>query len=218
MGLNYWHRNSCCSYWYLCENQKEIRGHYVSAMNFYIKNMVCNRCIMVVQQVFEGLSYPPLHISLGEVETAASIGDDELDILRKKLIGFGFELIDDAKSQLIEKIKTLVIELIRYKNEEDIKINYSAYIESKLNKDYNYLSNLFSEVTGVTIEKYIISQKIERVKELLVYDELTLSEIAWELGYSSVSALSAQFKKITGLTPKHFKQIKENKRIPLDQV
>jgi len=187
-------------------------------MNFYIKNMVCNRCILVVQQVFEGLNFPPVHISLGEVETAASIGDDELDSLRKKLIGFGFELIDDAKSQLIEKIKTLVIELIRYKNEEDIKVNYSAYIESKLNKDYNYLSNLFSEVTGVTIEKYIISQKIERVKELLVYDELTLSEIAWELGYSSVSALSAQFKKIIGLTPKHFRQIKDNKRIPLDQV
>ena len=187
-------------------------------MNFYIKNMVCNRCIMVVQQVFESLDYPPVHISLGEVETAAPIEYEELDILRKRLIDFGFELIDDAKSQLIEKIKTLVIELIRYKNEEDIKVNYSAYIESKLNKDYNYLSNLFSEVTGVTIEKYIISQKIERVKELLVYDELTLSEIAWELGYSSVSALSAQFKKITGLTPKHFKQIKDNKRIPLDQV
>ena len=173
---------------------------------------------MVVQQVFEGLNFPPVHISLGEVETAAPIEDDELDILRKKITSFGFELIDDAKSQLIEKIKTLVIELIRYKSEEEIKVNYSAYIESKLNKDYNYLSNLFSEVTGVTIEKYIISQKIERVKELLVYDELTLSEIAWELGYSSVSALSAQFKKITGLTPKHFKQIKDNKRIPLDQV
>jgi len=187
-------------------------------MNFYIKNMVCNRCIMVVQQVFESLDHSPVHISLGEVETAAPIEYEELDILRKRLIDFGFELIDDAKSQLIEKIKTLVIELIRYKNEEDIKVNYSAYIESKLNKDYNYLSNLFSEVTGVTIEKYIISQKIERVKELLVYDELTLSEIAWELGYSSVSALSAQFKKITGLTPKHFKQIKDNKRIPLDQV
>ena len=187
-------------------------------MNFYIKNMVCNRCIMVVQQVFESLEYPPVHISLGEVETATSIGNVELDILRKKLIGFGFELIDDAKSQIIEKIRTLVIQLIRYKNEEDIKVNYSAYLESKLNKDYNHLSNLFSEVVGTTIEKYIISQKIERVKELLVYDELTLSEIAWELGYSSVSALSAQFKKVTGLTPKHFKQIKDNKRIPLDKV
>jgi AraC-like DNA-binding protein len=180
--------------------------------------MVCNRCIMVVQQVFDGMNFPTVHISLGEVETIAPIEGDELDILRKKLTGFGFELIDDGKSQLIEKIKTLVIELIRYKSEEDIKINYSAYIESKINKDYNYLSNLFSEVTGVTIEKYIISQKIERVKELLVYDELTLSEIALELGYSSVSALSAQFKKITGLTPKHFRQIKDNKRIPLDQV
>lgn len=173
---------------------------------------------MAVQQVFESLGYPPVRISLGEVETGFSIGNDELVILRKKLTGFGFELIDDAKSQLIEKIKTLVIELIRYKAEEDIKVNYSAYIESKLNKDYNYLSNLFSEVAGVTIEKYIIGQKIERVKELLVYDELTLSQIAWELGYSSVSALSTQFKKITGLTPKHFRQIKDNKRIPLDKV
>lgn len=187
-------------------------------MHFFIKNMVCNRCVMVVQQVFDGLGYPPVHITLGEVETAAPIEGERLDILRKNLTGFGFELIDDAKSQLIEKIKTLVIETIHYRKEHDLKVNYSGYIESKLNKDYNYLSNLFSEVTGTTIEKYIISQKIERVKELLVYDELTLSQIAWELGYSSVSALSAQFKKITGLTPKHFRQIKDNKRIPLDKV
>ena len=187
-------------------------------MLYFIKNMVCNRCIMVVQQVFQGLNYPPIHISLGEVETAIQIENDELDILRKKLTDYGFELIDDLKSKLIEKIKTLVFELIRYKNEENIKVNYSAYIELKLSKDYNYLSSLFSEVTGTTIEKYIISQKIERVKELLVYDELTLSQIAWELGYSSVSALSAQFKKITGLTPKHFKHIKDIKRIPLDKL
>jgi AraC-like DNA-binding protein len=187
-------------------------------MHFFIRNMVCNRCIMVVQQVFEGLGHPPVQITLGEVETSLQFENGEVEILREKLTGYGFELIDDTKSQLIEKIKTLVIELIRYKSEEDIKINYSAYIESKLNKDYNYLSNLFSEVVGTTIEKYIINQKIERVKELLVYDELTLSEIALELEYSSVAALSAQFKKITGLTPKHFKQIKDNKRIPLDQV
>jgi YesN/AraC family two-component response regulator len=180
--------------------------------------MVCNRCIMVVQQVFDGLGHPPIQITLGEVETSTQLENSEVEILRKKLTGYGFELIDDTKSQLIEKIKTLVIELIRYKSDEEIKVNYSAYIESKLNKDYNYLSNLFSEVTGVTIEKYIISQKIERVKELLVYDELTLSQIAFDLGYSSVSALSAQFKKITGLTPKHFRQIKDNKRIPLDHV
>ena len=187
-------------------------------MHFYIKNMVCNRCIMVVQQVFERLGYPPARIALGEVETAKPIRDEALAELRQSLIGFGFELIDDTKSQLIEKIKTLVIELIRYKKEEEIKVNYSAYIESKLNRDYTYLSNLFSEVTGVTIEKYIINQKIERVKELLVYDELTLSEIAWELGYSSAAYLSVQFKKVTGLTPGHFKQIKDNKRKPLDEV
>lgn len=180
--------------------------------------MVCPRCIMAVRKIFQELNYPPGEVTLGEVETTEPVSPENLLILHEKLTGFGFELIDDTKSQLIEKIKTLVIELIRYKNEEDIKVNYSAYIESKLNKDYNYLSNLFSDVTGVTIEKYIINQKIERVKELLVYDELTLSEISWELGYSSVSALSAQFKKITGLTPKHFKQIKDNKRIPLDKV
>ena len=187
-------------------------------MHFFIKNMVCNRCIMVVQQVFENLNYPPVHIALGEVETASPIENEKLDTLRKNLTGFGFELIDDTKSQLIEKIKTLIIEMIHYRKDDDLKVNYSDYIESKLNKDYHYLSNLFPEVTGVTIEKYIISQKIERVKELLVYDELTLSQIAWELGYSSVAALSAQFKKITGLTPKHFRQIKDNKRKPLDKV
>jgi AraC-like DNA-binding protein len=180
--------------------------------------MVCGRCIMVVQQVFESLSHPPVRIVLGEVETLHPLEKELVDALREKLTGYGFELIDDSRSQMIEKIKTLVIELVHYRKEEDLKMNYSAYIESKLNKDYNYLSNLFSEVTGQTIEKYIISQKIERVKELLVYDEMTLSQIAWELGYSSVSALSAQFKKITGLTPKHFRQIKDNKRKPLDKV
>ncbi len=173
---------------------------------------------MVVQQVFENLGYPPVHIALGEVETTAPIETEKLDVLRNNLTNFGFELIDDTKSQLIEKIKTRIIEMIHYRKDDDLKVNYSDYIESKLGKDYHYLSNLFSEVTGVTIEKYIISQKIERVKELLVYDELTLSQIAWELGYSSVAALSAQFKKNTGLTPKHFRQIKENKRTPLDKV
>ncbi|HOI49306.1 MAG TPA: helix-turn-helix domain-containing protein [Prolixibacteraceae bacterium] len=187
-------------------------------MRYFIKNMVCNRCIMVVQQLFESLEHPPVHISLGEVETAIPLSGEELDLLRTKLVDLGFELIDDARSQLIEKIKTLVIEMIHYRKADDRKMNYSAYIESGLNKDYTYLSNLFSEVTGTTIEKYIISQKIERVKELLVYDEHTLSEIAWELGYSSVAHLSAQFKKVTGLTPGHFRQIGTNKRKPLDQV
>jgi AraC family transcriptional regulator len=179
--------------------------------------MVCNRCVMVVQNIFEKLDYPPVHISLGEVETTTALAPDDLEKLRKDLVTYGFEVIDDVKSKLIEKIKTLIIDMVHYK-EQSIKINHSSYIESALHKDYTYLSNLFSEITGVTIEKYIINQKIERVKELLVYDELTLNEIAHELGYSSVAYLSVQFRKVTGLTPGHFKKIRDKKRKPLDQV
>ena len=186
-------------------------------MNYFIKNMVCNRCIMAVQQVFESLNNPPVRISLGEVETAHPIQENELEKLRKELVSYGFELIDDTKSQLIEKIKNTIVQSVHHSN-EDLKINYSEYIESHLNRDYAYLSSLFSEVEGTTIEKYIILQKIERVKELLVYDELTLSEIAYQMGYSNVAYLSNQFKKVTGLTPSHFKQVKENKRKPLDKI
>lgn len=172
---------------------------------------------MAVQRVFEDLGYPPVWISLGEVETAYPILENELKKLRKALVNYGFELIDDTKSQLIEKIKNIIVQSIHH-NHEDLKINYSEYIESHLNRDYAYLSSLFSEVEGTTIEKYIILQKIERVKELLVYDELTLSEIAYQMGYSNVAYLSNQFKKVTGLTPSHFKQVKENKRKPLDEI
>lgn len=186
-------------------------------MNYFIKNMVCNRCIMAVQQVFENLGYQPVLISLGNVETKDPIPDNNLELLRKSLESYGFELIDDTKSRIIEKIKNVIIQSVHHNN-EDLKINYSSYIESHLNRDYAYLSSLFSEVEGTTIEKYIILQKIERVKELLVYDELTLSEIAYKMGYSNVAYLSGQFKKVTGLTPSHFKQVKENKRKPLDEV
>lgn len=186
-------------------------------MNYFIKNMVCNRCIMVVQQVFESLNYRPVRISLGNVETKEPIPENDLEKLRKSLESYGFGLIDDSKSRIIEKIKNVVIQSVHHNN-EDVKINYSSYIESHLNRDYAYLSSLFSEVEGTTIEKYIIHQKIERVKELLVYNELTLSEIAYQMGYSNVAYLSNQFKKVTGLTPSHFKQVKENKRKPLDEV
>jgi YesN/AraC family two-component response regulator len=172
---------------------------------------------MAVQQIFESLGNPPLRISLGNVETASPIAGEDLEKLREALVGYGFELIDDTKSRIIEKIKNTVVQSIHHSN-EDLKINYSEYIESHLNRDYAYLSGLFSEIEGTTIEKYIILQKIERVKELLVYDELTLSEIADHMGYSNVAYLSNQFKKVTGLTPSHFKQVKENKRKPLDEV
>jgi len=186
-------------------------------MHLYIRNMVCNRCIMAVKSELEKLGYNPIDVQLGEVELKENISGDELTAFKNRLDKLGFELIDDSKSKLIEKIKLLVIQLIHH-GDGQMHQNYSEYIASKLNKDYNYLSHLFSEVEGTTIEKYIINQKIERVKELLVYNELTLSEIADSLGYSSVAHLSGQFRKVTGLTPSYFKQLKENKRKPLDEV
>jgi AraC-like DNA-binding protein len=186
-------------------------------MHLYIRNMVCNRCIMAVKSELEKLGFVPLRVQLGEVELKKDISRDELKIFQERLDELGFELIDDTKSKLIEKIKVLVIQLIHH-GDGRMHENYSEYITSKLNKEYNYLSHLFSEVEGTTIEKYIINQKIERVKELLVYNELTLSEIADSLGYSSVAHLSGQFRKVTGLTPSYFKKLKENKRKPLDEV
>ncbi len=186
-------------------------------MKLYIKNMVCNRCIMVVQQEADRLGIKTKNITLGEVLLESEITQDQKAVFELTLPPLGFELIDDKKSRTIEKIKNIIIELVHHQD-NDIKTNLSGVLSSKLNHDYNYLSNLFSEVEGTTIEKYFIAQKIEKVKELLVYDELTLSEIAYRLNYSNVAYLSNQFKKVTGLTPSHFKQIKEEKRKPLDRV
>ncbi len=186
-------------------------------MHLYIRNMVCNRCIMVVRSELEKLGFEPVQVQLGEVELKEDLPGPELNEFKNRLDELGFELMDDSKSKLIEKIKLLVIQLIHH-GDGQMNQNYSVYLSSKLNKEYNYLSHLFSEVEGTTIEKYIINQKIERVKELLVYNELTLSEIADSLGYSSVAHLSGQFRKVTGLTPSYFKQLKENKRKPLDQI
>lgn len=183
----------------------------------YIKNMVCNRCIMVVKDLLVRLDIPIQSIKLGEVTLDKGIDEKKKEQVSNELEAVGFYLIDDKKSRLIEQIKTLVIELVHY-NSNNLKINLSDYISEKLHHDYNYISNLFSEVEGTTIEKYFITQKIERVKELLVYDELTLNEIADQLNYSSTAHLSAQFKKVTGFTPSYFKKIKENKRKPLDEV
>lgn len=183
----------------------------------FIKNMVCNRCIMVVQNELDKLGLDVKSIRLGEVVLEKEPADADKEQLREVLVSLGFELIDDKKSRIIEKIKTVIVELVHHQD-NDVKTNLSAVLSAKLHHDYNYLSNLFSEVEGTTIEKYFIAQKIERVKELLVYDELSLSEIALRLNYSSVAYLSNQFKKVTGLTPSHFKQIKEEKRKPLDKV
>lgn len=182
-----------------------------------IKNMVCNRCIMVVQHELDKLNINVKHIALGEVITEKELTHSEKKKVQASLEPLGFELIDDKKSRLIEKIKNIIIDLVHHLD-NNTKRNLSDILSEELHHDYNYLSNLFSEVEGATIEKYFISQKIERVKELLVYDELSLSEIAFRLNYSSVAYLSNQFKKVTGLTPSHFKQIKEIKRKPLDKV
>jgi AraC-like DNA-binding protein len=186
-------------------------------MKLYIKNMVCNRCIMVVRSELEKLGYNPVSIELGEVEINNELSEDEKNIMALALQDLGFDLIDDKRSRIIERIKNLIVELV-HQNNNELKINLSEFLKSKLNHDYHYLSNLFSEVEGTTIEKYFIAQKIEKVKELLVYDEMSLSEIAYRMNYSSVAYLSSQFKRVTGLTPSHFKNIRSIKRKPLDEV
>ena len=183
----------------------------------YIKNMVCNRCIMVVKSELEKMGYTPLQVELGEATLSKEISDEEKLKIASMLQGLGFSIIDDKKSRLIERIKTLIIELVHQQNNQ-LKSNLSDYLSNRLNHDYTHMTNLFSEVEGTTIEKFFIAQRIEKVKELLVYDELTLSEIAYLMNYSSVSHLSNQFKKVTGLTPSHFKNIRLEKRKPLDQV
>lgn len=186
-------------------------------MHLYIKNMVCNRCILVVKQELEKLQIESRYITLGEVETDGILSKEKVNELNNNLGLLGFEMLDTSKQQLIEKIKNTIINQVHH-NDADKSYNFSQILSKTLHKDYSYLSNLFSDVEGITIEKYIINQKIEKVKELIIYDELNLSEIAYKLGYSSVSHLSNQFKKVTGLTPSYFKQAGQNKRKAIDKI
>jgi YesN/AraC family two-component response regulator len=188
------------------------------AMKLYIKNMVCSRCKMAVKAELEKAGLHALTVELGEVEINEDPSADTLNRLNTSLQRLGFEIIDDRKSRMIEKIKSSIVELIHHGHDENISVNLSEYLARKLNYDYNYLSNLFSEVEGTTIEKYFIAQKIEKVKELLKYDELTLSEIADRLGYSSVAYLSNQFKKQTGLSPSFYKSSRQNNRKSIDEL
>lgn len=180
----------------------------------YIKNMVCDRCRMSIAQVLDNLKVPYRHIDLGEVELNSEPTDQFLDDFKQQITPLGFELIEDRNSRMISKIKAAVIDLAR---NQVIKYKLSTYLSELLGKDYNSLSALFSSVEGVTIEHFLILQKIEYVKELLAYDELSLSEIAHKLQYSSVQHLSNQFKKVTGLTPSQFKSLRE-KRTSLDKI
>ncbi|MEO9483963.1 MAG: AraC family transcriptional regulator [Ekhidna sp.] len=186
-------------------------------MKLYIKYMVSLRCKMMVKEELKKLGLKYATVDLGVVEVMENITIDQRNQLRKNLLLSGLELLEDKKSILIEKIKNVITEMIHYSDELP-KVNYSDYICEKLGYDYTYLANTFSEVKGVTIQQYIIIHKIEKVKELLLYDELTLSEIAHKLHYSSVAHLSNQFKKITGLTPTFYKQVKEKRKRNLEDL
>lgn len=179
--------------------------------------MVCARCEMAVETLLDEMNISVSSIKLGEVEISKILDDTEKKLLAEKLKSLGFELLDDKISKTIERIKNLIVNVVHHQNEQ-LKVNLSHYLADDLKQDYSTLSNLFSETEGVTIEHYFIAQKIEKVKELLIYNELSLSEIAFQLNYSSVAHLSNQFKKTTGITPTQFKQLKEKKRKQIDEV
>lgn len=179
--------------------------------------MVSERCKMAVKEELKKLGLHFIVIDLGEVEIMESISPEQREQVKIALLDSGLELMDDKKAVLIERIKNVIIEMVHH-SDEMIKVNFSNYLSEKLNHDYTYLSNLFSEVQGTTIEHFIISHKIERIKELMIYGELNITEIAWKMNYSSVAHLSNQFKKVTGLSPSHFKQLKDKRRSPIEEV
>lgn len=179
--------------------------------------MVSNRCKMAVKETLKSIGLHFILVDLGEVEIMENISAEQREQIKISLLNSGLELMDDKRAVLIEKIKNAIIEMVHH-SDEIIKINFSNYLSEKLNHDYTYLANIFSEVQGTTIEQFMISHKIERIKELIIYDELNITEIAWKMNYSSVAHLSHQFKKVTGLSPSHFKQLKNKRRSPIEEV
>ena len=179
--------------------------------------MVSTRCKMAVKEELKKLGLHFIVVDLGEIDIMENISAEQREKLKDGLLNSGLELMDDKKAVLIEKIKTVIIEMVHYSDELP-KMNYSDYISEKLNHDYTYLSNIFSEVKGITIQQFIIVHKIERVKELLLYEELNLTEISYKMNYSSVAHLSNQFKKVTGLSASAFKQMKDKRRSPIEEI
>jgi AraC-like DNA-binding protein len=179
--------------------------------------MVSNRCKLAVKDALRKLKLHFVMVELGEVDIMENITEEQRFQLKLELFNSGLELMDDKRAMLIEKIKNVIIEMVHY-SEETIKINFSDFLSEKLDHDYTYLANLFSEVQGTTIEQFIIVHKIERIKELIIYGELNITEIAWKMNYSSVAHLSNQFKKVTGLSPSHFKQMKDKRRNPIEEI
>ena len=187
-------------------------------MELYIKNMVCGRCIKSVKEIFKKAGEEPVQVELGKVLLKNELDETQLKEIKEALLTEGFELLDNSKASLVEEIKNLIVTLVHYGDLQAMKEKLSVYLSHQLHKDYNYLSNLFSSVENNTIEQFFILQKIEKIKEWLVYDELTLSEIAFRLGYSSVAHLSSQFKKVTGFTPGQFRKLKDHHRKPIDRL
>lgn len=179
--------------------------------------MVSARCKMAVKEELKKLGLHFIVVELGEVDIMETLKPDQREQLRLALLSTGLELMDDKRAILIERIKTTIIEMVHHTDGES-NINFSDFLSEKLDHNYTYLANLFSEVQGTTIEQFIISHKVERVKELIIYDELNITEIAWKMNYSSVAHLSNQFKKVTGLSPTHFKQLKDKRRTPIEDV
>ena len=186
-------------------------------MKIYVKNMACESCKVVVKKALEELDISPVKVELGEIETKEDVSDDDKKKLNIKIKKVGLELLEKKQGILIEKIRKVIIDYV-YKSDDKPNINFSVLLSKELNHSYTYLSNFFSEVEATTIEQYIIALKIERIKELIIFGEHSLSEIAYMLHYSSVAHLSAQFKKITGLTPSHFKKLKERRRITIQNI
>ncbi|CAN5742656.1 hypothetical protein BH10BAC2_BH10BAC2_45740 [soil metagenome] len=187
-------------------------------MDIAVKNMVCARCIKVVKEVLNQLQISFTTVDLGHIYTTNTLAPEQYETLKTLLETEGFALLEDQKIAMVEQVKNLIINLIYNKDLADFNINLSVYIVSELHKDYTTISQLFSSVENTTIEQYFILQKLERVKEMLVYDQLSISEIAWKMGYSSVSHLSAQFKKITGFTPSQFRNLKEHKKKSIEYL
>lgn len=184
----------------------------------YIKNMVCDRCKMAVDHTLRNEGLHPTNVDLGEVNIEEdALNKEQRERLRNELEQLGFELLDDKRQQTINKIKNAIIQLVHYRDNNST-LNLSDYLSSELHQDYSALSKLFSEVEGKTIERYYIEQRVERVKELIKYDELSLTQIAWKMNYSSTAYLSSQFKGVTGMTPTQFKNLKENTRKALDKI
>ncbi|MBC7627122.1 AraC family transcriptional regulator [Ferruginibacter sp.] len=186
-------------------------------MKLFIKNMVCLRCKMLVKAECEKIGLHSFTVYLGEVDILENITVEETQQLKLALLKSGLELMDDKKAMLLEKIKTVIVEMVHYTDELPI-INFSAYLSEKLNYNYSYLAHLFSETEGMTLEHFIILHKIERVKQLIIYDELSFTEIAWKLHYSSMAHLSYQFRKVTGLTPSLFRSMEDKRRGNLENV